>query len=119
MPQTPAPACLTKKCRSSGGAPASGTPAHSTKLQYISILNQPRKFIFLYYSVFKFKVSIFQCTPNALNALSSMRHQNETVNDNMTFENVYFVVNICCYRLQIIFKERRPQISAASETLKI
>ena len=30
MAQTPAPACLTKKCRSSGGAPASGTPAHST-----------------------------------------------------------------------------------------
>ena len=30
MTQTPAPACLTKKCRSSGGAPASGTPAHST-----------------------------------------------------------------------------------------
>ena len=30
MTQTPAPACLTKKYRSSGGAPASGTPAHST-----------------------------------------------------------------------------------------
>ena len=33
------------------------------QLQYISILNQPRKFILQYYSVFKFKVSIFQCSP--------------------------------------------------------
>ena len=32
-------------------------------LQYILILNQPWKFILLYYSVFKFKVSIFQCSP--------------------------------------------------------
>ena len=39
MTQTPAPACLTKKCRSSGGAPASGTPAHSTKL--LLLLTEP------------------------------------------------------------------------------
>ena len=60
------------------------------QLQYISILNHPWKFILLYYSVFKFKVSIFQRSRNALNALSSMRHQEETVNDNTTFETCLF-----------------------------
>ena len=43
----------------------------------------------VYYSVFKLKVSIFQCSPNAP---SSMRHQKKTVNDSMTFETCLF----CC-----------------------